>query len=315
MYYKVVLLEKKKIYSDHPFVNDSLPKFLSARKQKTINSSIEFQGIGLHTGNKVKMKLSPAPSETGVIFRKKIHGGYSLIKANYKNVKSTTLCTLLSDSKNNSVSTVEHILSALYAYEIDNVYIDIDSNEIPVYDGSSRYFVEALKETGFNNQDSYKKFIRIKKNVEVKKGNKIARVSPFDNTLITTEVCYDHPAIGKQSISLILDPNIYETQICSARTFGFLKDVKELRKKSLALGGSLENAVVLDENKVLNKDGIRFSDEFVRHKLLDFIGDISLSGYRILGSFYSSHTGHSLNYQLIKKIFDTPDSWELICSN
>ncbi len=311
----MLLKQKKKILLDHPFVNDGLPKFLSARKQKTLNSRIEFQGIGLHTGNKVKMKLSPAPSETGVIFRKKIGSGYSLIKADYKNVKSTTLCTLLSDSKNNSVSTVEHILSALYAFEIDNVYIDIDSNEIPVYDGSSRYFVEAIKETGFNYQDSYKKFIRIKKNIEVKEDNKVARVSPFDNTLITTEVCYDHPAIGKQSISLILDPSIYETQICSARTFGFLKDVKELRKKGLALGGSLDNAVVLDENKVLNKEGIRFSDEFVRHKLLDFIGDISLSGYRILGSFYSSYTGHNLNYQLIKKIFNTPDGWELICSN
>lgn len=310
-----MLLNIKNNQLAHPFVNDGLPKFLSAKKQKTLKSSIEFQGIGLHTGNNVEMKLSPAPAETGVLFRKKIHNGLSLIKASYKNVKSTNLCTLLSDSKNNSVSTVEHILSALYAYEVDNVYIDINSNEIPVYDGSSRFFVNALKETGFDDQDSYKKFIRIKKNIEVREGNKIARVSPFDNTLITTEVCYDHPAIGKQSISLILEPNIYETQVSPARTFGFLKDVEELRKKGLALGGSLDNAVVLDEDKVLNEDGIRFSDEFVRHKLLDFIGDISLSGYRILGSFYSSHTGHSLNYQLIKKIFDSPGSWELICSN
>ena len=222
---------------------------------------------------------------------------------------------MLADSKKNSVSTVEHILSALYAYEVDNVYIDINSNEIPVYDGSSKFFVNSIKKAGFDNQDSYKKFIRIKKNIEIRENNKIARVTPFDNTLITTEVSYDHPAIGKQSISLILEPNIYETQVCSARTFGFLKDVEALRKKGLALGGSLENAVVLDDDKVINKEGIRFSDEFVRHKLLDFIGDISLSGYRILGSFYSSHTGHSLNYQLIKKIFDSPDSWELICSN
>ena len=232
------------------------------------------------------MTLNPAPPNTGIVFRKKINDKIIYIKSSFHNVESTKLCTVLSDSKGNKISTVEHILSALYAYEIDNIFIDVDSEEIPVYDGSSLEFIKKLDRTNFDEQDSYKKFIKIKKNVEINVDDKIARVSPFDNTLITTEVDYDHKVIGKQSISLLLNPEIYKTQICSARTFGFLKDVEELRNSGLALGGSLNNAIVLDEKKVINPEGLRYTDEFVRHKLLDFIGDISLSGYRILGSFF-----------------------------
>tara|TARA_B100000963_G_C22604639_1_gene661885 strand:- start:31 stop:963 length:933 start_codon:yes stop_codon:yes gene_type:complete len=310
-----MLLGKKKIEHPNPFVPVNAPKFLTAKRQKTIKNVIKFNGIGLHTGNNVTMTLSPGTSDSGIIFRKCVGGKVIEIKASYHNVKSTKLCTLLSDADGNTVSTVEHILSALYALEIDNVYIDIDSNEIPVYDGSALEFVNKLNTTGIKELDSHKKFIRIKKNVEVADNNKRARVTPFDNTLITTEIEYDHKVIGKQTISLMLNPTIYQSQVCSARTFGFLRDVEKLRKSGLALGGSLDNAIVLDDNKVLNKDGLRFSDEFVRHKLLDFIGDISLSGYRILGSFYSSHTGHELNYKLIKKIFKSPENWELIYSN
>ncbi len=306
---------KKEQLNQNIFSDVKLPKFLYAKKQITLSSKVCFDGIGLHTGNKVKMVLNPAPPETGIVFRKKLKNKIILIPANFKNVKSTELCTLISDSYGNSVSTVEHILSALYAYEIDNLFIDLDSNEIPVCDGSSIQFIEELEKVTLQEQDSYKKFLKIKKNIEVVDGNKCARVSPFDNTLITTDIEFNHKLIGKQSISLILNPEIYKSQISSARTFGFLKDVENLRKSGLALGGSLDNAIVLDENQVLNKDGLRFSDEFVRHKLLDFIGDISLSGFRILGSFYSSHTGHDLNYKLIKKIFESPDNWELICSN
>lgn len=310
-----MLIKKKQVLNENQFIQVKTPKFLTAKRQKTIKNEIKFEGIGLHTGNKVKMILSPSSSDTGIIFRRKIKNKISEIKASFQNVKSTRLCTLLSDSKGNSVSTVEHILSALYALDIDNVYIDIDSNEIPVYDGSSQEFVKKLNSTGTSEMDSHKRYIKIKKNIEVTDGNKKARVSPFDNTLITTEIEYNHRMIGKQTISLILNPDIYQSQICSARTFGFLNDVENLRKSGLALGGSLENAIVLDEEKILNKEGLRFSDEFVRHKLLDFIGDISLSGYRILGSFFTSHTGHELNYKLIKKIFESPDNWELVYSN
>ena len=311
------MLKKKEISNLEQIVSQTkLPKFLSARKQKTLKKSLYFNGIGLHTGNIVSMELKPAPEDTGIIFRKRLNkNNVALIPAHYSNVKSTNLCTLLSDSYGNTVSTVEHILSALYAFEVDNVFIDIDSNEIPVYDGSSKEFSRQLKNAEFDEQHSYKKFIKIKKNVEILYKNKCARVSPFDNTLITTEIEYDHKSIGKQTISLILTQNIYDTQISNARTFGFLNDVKDLRAKGLALGGSLDNAIVLDEKKVLNKEGLRFSDEFVRHKLLDFIGDISLSGHRILGSFFTSHPGHELNYKLLKKVFDSKDNWELVCSN
>ena len=310
-----MLFKKKQVLNENQFIQVKTPKFLTAKRQKTIKNEIKFEGIGLHTGNKVTMVLSPSSSETGVVFRRRIKNKISEIKASFQNVKSTRLCTLLSDSKGNSVSTVEHILSALYALEIDNVYIDIDSNEIPVYDGSALEFVKKLNSTGTSEIDSYKRYIKINKNIEVTDGNKKARVSPFDSTLITTEIEYDHKMIGKQTISLVLNPSIYQSQICSARTFGFLNDVENLRKSGLAIGGSLENAIVLDEEKILNKEGLRFSDEFVRHKLLDFIGDISLSGYRILGSFFTSHTGHELNYKLIKKIFESPDNWELVYSN
>tara|TARA_B100000963_G_C22558954_1_gene640405 strand:+ start:435 stop:1367 length:933 start_codon:yes stop_codon:yes gene_type:complete len=305
----------KKVQNKHLFIESTLPKFLTAVRQKTLLNELIFKGIGLHTGNKVSMKIFPAQEDTGIVFRRKIGNKIISIKADFRNVKSTKLCTLLSDSNGNSVSTVEHILSALYALEVDNVIIELNSNEIPVYDGSAQDFVKKIKEVGFEEQESFKKYIKIKKNIEVKSGNKYVRVCPFDNTLISTEINYDHKLIGKQSISIMLTPQIYESQICNARTFGFLKDVKNLRKNGLALGGSLDNAIVLDENNVLNKSGLRFSDEFVRHKLLDFIGDISLSGYRILGSFFASHPGHEINNQLLKKVFQSPNNWELVCSN
>ena len=292
-----------------------LPKFLVAKKQKSIKKKMSFQGIGLHTGNKVSMTLCPAPVNTGYVFRINKNNVRISLKADFNNVESTQLCTLLSDKNGNTISTVEHILSACYGLEIDNIFIDLNSDEIPVCDGSSLDFVRELEESGFEEQSEFKQFIRIKKKIEVNDGKKYARVSPFDQTLISCEIDYDHKLIGKQSISLILTPEIYKTQICPARTFGFLKDVQKLHSMKLALGGSLDNAIVLDENKILNDSGLRFSDEFVRHKVLDFIGDISLSGYRILGSFYTSHCGHDLNLKLLNKIFESSDNWELICSN
>ena len=291
----------------------TLPKISFARKQKTIFKELSFEGIGLHTGNKIKMVIKPAPTDTGVVFRKvQNNGSVSLIKAHYKNVISTKLCTVLSNGANTDISTVEHILSALYALEIDNVYIDINSNEIPVYDGSSRPFVEMLNETGYFPQDSFKKYIKILKTVEVTSGKRVARVVPFDNTLITSEINFDHKVIGKQSISLLLTPELYQSQISPARTFGFLDQVEVLRKNGLALGGSLDNAIVLNKKEVINKGGLRFADEFVRHKVLDFIGDISLAGYKILGSFFTSSSGHEINIELLEKIFASESNWTFI---
>ena len=307
------VLKKQNIKSS--FTDQKLPRFLIAEKQKTISKPITITGIGLHTGNNVSMTLNPALPNTGLVFRIKKGESAVFIKAIYNNVHSTELCTLLSDGNGNNISTVEHILSALHGLEIDNVYIDLDSNEVPVCDGSSITFVNSLKKNGFQSQDNFKKFIKIKKVIEVKDNEKTARVSPFDQTMITCNVEYPHKCIGKQSISLTLTPDLYETQISSARTFGFIKDVDKLKEKGLILGGSLDNAIVLDDEKVLNKDGLRFTDEFVRHKVLDFIGDISLAGYKIIGSFYTSHSGHELNLKLLKEIFSSNDNWELISSN
>ncbi len=309
--YKSNLKIKEK---DNNFIS-SPPKFTVAKKQKSIKKDIYINGVGLHTGNVVSMTLRPAPINTGYVFRITKHNKSLELKADFRNVKSTQLCTLLSDKEGNTISTVEHILSACYGLEIDNIFIDLDSNEIPVCDGSSHDFVKKLETSGFDEQSEFKHFIRVKKMIEVKDGCKIARVSPFEQTMISCEIDYDHKLIGKQSISLILTPDIYKSQICNARTFGFLKDVEKLRSMKLALGGSLENAIVLDDAKILNHDGLRYSDEFVRHKVLDFIGDISLSGFRMLGSFFTSHSGQSLNIALLSKIFECKDNWELVCSN
>ena len=311
-----MLKHKYNFNADANFIGHNLPKISLAKKQKTLKKSVSFSGIGLHSGNKIKMILKPAPPDTGFVFRKKNKKGELIeIKASHKNVKSTNMCTLLSNSSGDYVSTVEHILSALYGYEIDNIFIDIDSTEIPVYDGSSKFFINQFEGVGFEEQEVFKKYIKILKTVEVKQDNKLVRVSPFDQTLITSDINFKNRVIGKQSISMLLTPEIYKTQISSARTFGFLDQVDALRKQGLALGGSLENAVVLDKNSVLNPDGLRFSDEFVRHKVLDFIGDISLAGYRLLGSFYTSSSGHELNVKLIDKIFESSSNWKLVCSN
>ena len=305
-----------KNYTENPISpQQKLPKFLVAAKQKTILKKISIQGIGLHTGKKVSMTINPAPADTGYTFRIIRNNKKIQIQALYDNVKSTELCTLISDNRGNFISTVEHILSALYGLEIDNVFIDLDSNEVPVCDGSSSVFVSLFKKNGIETQESFKKYIKIKKIVEVNDNDKTARVTPFDQTMITCSVEYPHKCIGKQSISLTLSPEIYETQICSARTFGFLKDVNKLKEKGLIKGGSLENAIVLDDHKVLNESGLRFADEFVRHKVLDFIGDISLAGHRIIGSFYTSHSGHDLNIKLLKAIFSSSANWELVSSN
>jgi len=310
-----VLYSNLKINEKVDAYTSTLPKFVLAKKQRSIKKDILIEGIGLHTGNNVSMTLRSAPINTGYVFRITKGKKTFKLKADFRNVKSTQLCTLLSDTKGNTISTVEHILSACYGLEIDNIFIDLNSNEIPVCDGSSYDFVKRIEDSGFNEQSEFKNFVRIKKVIEVRDGCKIARVSPFEQTMISCEINYDHKLIGKQSISLILTPDIYKSQICNARTFGFLKDVEKLRSMKLALGGSLKNAVVLDDTKILNQDGLRFSDEFVRHKVLDFIGDISLSGYRMLGSFYTSHSGHNLNNMLLNKIFESKENWELICSN
>ena len=289
------------------------PKIKFGYKQLTIKDKIIFKGLGLHSGKKVKMTIHPASEDTGYQFRVKDGpNSFASVKAIYSNVISTNLSTTIA-SNNHKVSTVEHILSALYALRIDNVNIELErGNEIPIMDGSSSQFIDGIKNSGFREQNYFKKALKIKRVVEVKDGDKIARISPHDDTIFTCEVGYDSDIIGNQSISIIFNPSIYESQISKARTFGFLEDIDRLHRNGLALGGSLKNAIVISKNKILNKEGLRFSDEFVRHKTLDLIGDLSLAGYYIKGSIYSFHGGHNLNNLLIHKLFSSEKNYEIV---
>ena len=310
-----MLVQKKKPITGPNFVTFNPPKFKTAKKQKTILKTINFSGKGLHSNNKVNMTISPAPPETGVVFRITNNKKKFEIKASFLNVSSTKLCTTISDEFGNSVSTIEHILSALYGMELDNIFIDLDNKEVPVYDGSAQKFIEEIEKAGTIEQNSYKNFIKILKKVEVRDGDKLARVLPFDYTLISSEINYKNQVIGKQSMSILLNKDIYISQISKARTFGLLEDVDALRKAGLALGGGLDNAIVVDKTKILNEEGLRYSDEFIRHKILDFIGDIALSGNKIIGSFFTSQSGHDLNVKLLKKIFESEDNYKIITSN
>ena len=308
-------LLRKKTLNNSKFIDFAPPKLKTAKTEKTISNSIKFIGIGLHSGKKVTMKLSPAPTNTGYVFRIKKENKIFNINASFENVKSTQLCTTLGDAYGNTISTVEHILSALYGLDIDNVFIDLDNNEVPVNDGSSKKFVDEIDRVGVSDQQSFKEYVKILRPIEVSEGQKVARVLPFNYTMFSTEINYSNKVIGKQSISLMLNKDIYRSQICEARTFGLLRDVKALREAKLALGGGLDNAIVVDEDKILNPDGLRFSDEFVRHKLLDFIGDIALSGKKIIGSFFTSQSGHKLNIKLIQKIFESEQNYKVVSSN
>ncbi len=292
--------------------NINLPKISFAKKQTTIKSSLEFKGIGLHSGRKVKMFVHPADEDTGIIFKiKNKLNSFISIDADYRNVTSTLLCTTIS-KHGFSVSTTEHILSALYGLNINNAIIEISDREVPVMDGSSQHFVNKILDAGTITQNKFVKAIKIKRKVEVRENDKIIRIAPHNETIITCEIGYDSKYIGNQSLSLLLTPEIYTSQICGARTYGFLKDVNELRENGLALGGSLDNAVVISNNGIMNKDGLRYNDEFVRHKTLDLIGDLALSGYMIVGSIYSYKGGHDLNNKIVKKIFSSDKNWEFI---
>ena len=295
-------------------ISSPLPSMSYAAKQRTLSKSISFSGVGLHTGCKSTIILHPAPENTGYLFKiKSGPNSFSDILGIYNNVSSTILCTTLSNQSGFKISTTEHLLSALYGLEIDNVIIEIiGGNEIPILDGSASEFVDGINSCGSEMQNSSKKFIKIIRNVELADGDKIIKVSPHDETLITCEIDFDSKPIGHQSMSLILNRDIYSSQISNARTFGFLEQIETLREKGLALGGNLENAIVISNDKVVSKNGLRYNDEFVRHKTLDLIGDFSLAGFKMQASIFSYKAGHDLNNKLLRKIFSSSENWEFL---
>jgi UDP-3-O-[3-hydroxymyristoyl] N-acetylglucosamine deacetylase len=283
--------------------------------QRTLKKEINCSSVGLHTGRKVNMKIKPASVDTGIIFIRKDLPDAEPIHANYNNVCDTTLATTLG-SNGVTVSTVEHLLSAFSGMGVDNAIIELDSFEVPVMDGSALPFVNMLKEVGTHVQEKNKKLLIIKKPVSVTEGDASAVLLPAEEFKITYEIDFKHPFIGKQSYSMTFSDEKYEKEICAAQTFGFLKDLEFLQAKGLALGGSLKNVIVLDDKKIINKEGLRIPDVFVKHKILDAIGDLFLLGMPIIGHFIAYKSGHRLNNLLLKELMRKKDCWEIVsCIN
>jgi UDP-3-O-[3-hydroxymyristoyl] N-acetylglucosamine deacetylase len=282
-------------------------------KQRTLKSAIKATGVGLHGGRKVTMTLRPAAPNTGVVFRRVDLAQPVDIPADAMAVTDTRLCSVV-ERDGAKVGTVEHIMSALAGLGIDNVYIDLDAPEVPIMDGSASPFVFLLQSAGIEEQRAAKRFFRIRKPVEVRDGDKWARFDPFDGFKLTFSIVFDHPMFDKAGQTLTVDfaETSYAKEVARARTFGFAQDVEALRNHGLALGGSLDNAIVLDEYRVLNTDGLRYADEFVKHKVLDAIGDLYLVGHPLIGAFSAHKSGHGLNNRLLRATLAEADAWEMV---
>ncbi len=279
-------------------------------KQRTLSSKIRASGVGLHTGQKISLTLNPAPSNSGIVF-KRTDIESAPIKATLENVFDTRLSTSLSN-EDVKISTVEHLLSALAGIGIDNAVIELDGPEVPIMDGSARPFVFMIQSAGIQEQSEAKRFIKIKKTIEVKQDEKWAKIEPFDGFKVAFTIDSDHPAFSEtgQSSEIDFSSVSYLSQVSRARTFGFARDIELLRKNNLALGGSVNNAIVIDDYKVVNEEGVRFQDEFVKHKILDAIGDLYLLGHGLMGSFSAYKSGHHLNNLLLRELINNVHAWE-----
>jgi len=278
-------------------------------RQTTIAKPVELVGIGLHKGSPVRLRLEPLEAESGIIFVRKDVGVSIPLKP--ENVVDTQMATVIG-REGYYISTIEHLLSAVYAYGIDNLRIIVDADEVPVMDGSSASFCLLLDEAGTVEQDAPKRIMRIKKEVTVQVGEKYVKLMPSNDLRYRFTIRFKHPVIAEQQFDLAFSRETYKHEIARARTFGFLQEVQYLRSKGLALGGSLENAVVLDEKKVLNPEGLRYSNEFVRHKILDAIGDMSLIGVNFIGEYEAFAGSHDLNHKLTLELLKDPANYEIV---
>ena len=280
-------------------------------RQRTLKTSIRATGVGLHTGRKVFMTLRPAAENTGVVFRRIDLDPAVDVPADANIVGETMLGTTLIMGEV-KVATVEHLLSALSGLGIDNLYVDLSAPEVPIMDGSAAPFVFLLQSAGIAEQNAPKKFIRIRKKVRVEDGDKWAEFKPYDGFRINFSIDFEHPVFKThlQTSSIDFSTTSFLREVSRARTFGFLRDIEALRANRLALGGNIDNAIVLDDFRVLNEDGLRYEDEFVRHKILDAIGDLYLAGYSLLGEFSGHKSGHDLNNKLVRKLLAEQDAWE-----
>ncbi len=282
-------------------------------KQRTIKNPVKVTGVGLHSGQKVTLGLRPAPANTGIVFCRVDRKPVEQIRVGAELVNDTRLSTCM-EQNGVRVATVEHLMSALSGLGIDNIYIDLDSAEVPIMDGSAGTFIFLLQSAGVTKQSAAKKFIRIKKMVEVIQGDKWVRFEPFHGYKLTFTINFTHPvfATSKQHVVVDLGEHSYVREISRARTFGFMQDVEFMRSQGLALGGSLDNAIVMDDYRVLNPDGLRFEDEFVKHKVLDAIGDLYMTGHPVIGAFSGFKSGHALNNALLRELMADADAWEYV---
>ena len=284
---------------------------MNAHMQQTIRNEVTCKSVGLHSGRKVSMTIKPADVDGGITFCRKDLPYNNTIKADVTSVSDTLLATTIG-LNGTRVSTVEHIMSAFFGMGIDNACVEIDSFEVPIMDGSALPFVAMLKEAGIAVQDRPRKYLVIKSPISVASKEGEAGLMPSDQFQITYDIDFDHPVIGKQSYHRVFSRDGYEEDISEARTFGFLQEVEYLQAKGLALGGSLMNAIVLDDEKVINKGGLRVKDEFVKHKVLDAIGDLFLLGMPIIGHFWAVKSGHKLNNSLLRKLLAHEECWEIV---
>ena len=279
--------------------------------QRTLKNSIRATGVGLHTGTKIFMTLRPAEPDTGIVFRRVDLPGSPEVRAIAQNVGETRLGTTLVNG-GTKVSTVEHLLSAFAGLGIDNVIVEVSAPEVPIMDGSAGPFVFLLQSAGIAEQTVPKRFVRVKKTIEVRDGDKWARFDPYDGFKVNFEIEFNHPVFQRhsQKSSMDFSTTTYLKEVSRARTFGFMRDLETMRAHNLALGGNLDNAIVLDESKVLNEDGLRSEDEFVKHKILDAIGDLYLLGHSLIGEFSGFKSGHGLNNLLLRSLLADPAAWE-----
>ena len=281
--------------------------------QNTVANHVEIQGTGLHSGADTILRIHPAKVDNGIVFtRNDVSDRNNLVPALWDNVVDTKLCTVIGNKDGVSVGTIEHLMAALNALNITNAMIELDGPEVPIMDGSSEPFIQAIKKVGLQEQDAVQKAIKITKEIKYVEDDKVVTLTPSEASDFEITIDFDHGSIGKQSYGLQLDGDSFANTISDARTFGFVHEVNHLRSLGLCLGGSLENAVVLDEKQILNPEGLRHDDEFARHKLLDAIGDIYLAGHRIVGRYNGYKAGHAVNNEVLKVLFANPDKWEMV---
>ncbi len=280
-------------------------------RQTTVDRDIVMKGVGVHSGAEVSLILRPAEANTGYNFY--VQGGSKIgrVPGDFRAVSNLTLCTVLSSAHGVSVATVEHLLAALRGLGVDNVDIEVDGNEIPIMDGSAEPFVDAILEAGVRELDEPRRYIKVLRPVQVRDGASVGEIFPYNGFRLDIEIDFDTPLIGKQRLDIEVTPSSFR-RICRARTFGFMKDVKQLWAAGRALGSSLENTVAIADGRILNPEGLRYGDEFVRHKTMDAVGDLALAGASILGLYRSTRGGHRLNSAILHALYDNKDAWTIV---